>query len=164
MKDLACATQCSQALHARSLARLERTPGLRDDLALQELDKLRPVIILSVDALNKFALDACVVPVTTKQHAQFSMRVPLKAKDGGLQHDCWAKCDQITTRNRLPASCLSKPRLFLAVEQLEDHAVAIESVFGSGAENVAGTIKGDTTIRCTSVLSVKRNRLECLSA
>jgi mRNA-degrading endonuclease toxin of MazEF toxin-antitoxin module len=53
--------------------------------------------VLSVDALNRHALDVCVVPITTKQHGQFSMRVPLKAKDGGLHFNCWAKCDQVTT-------------------------------------------------------------------
>jgi mRNA-degrading endonuclease toxin of MazEF toxin-antitoxin module len=25
------------------------------------------------------------------------MRVPLKAKDGGLECECWAKCDQVAT-------------------------------------------------------------------
>jgi mRNA-degrading endonuclease toxin of MazEF toxin-antitoxin module len=69
----------------------------RGEVYLAKLDKLRPVIILSVDALNKFALDVCVIPITTKAHAQFSMRIPLKAGDGGLDYDCWAKCDQVAT-------------------------------------------------------------------
>jgi mRNA-degrading endonuclease toxin of MazEF toxin-antitoxin module len=69
----------------------------RGEVYLAKLDKLRPVIILSVDALNKFALDVCVIPITTKEHAKFSMRVPLKAGDGGLEYDCWAKCDQVAT-------------------------------------------------------------------
>lgn len=69
----------------------------RGEVYLAQLDKLRPVIILSVDALNKFALDVCVIPITTKKHASFSMRVLLNAGDGGLQHDCWAKCDQVAT-------------------------------------------------------------------
>jgi len=69
----------------------------RGEIHLAKLDKLRPVIILSVDALNKFALDVCVIPITTKAHARFHMRVPLKASDGGLDYDCWAKCDQVAT-------------------------------------------------------------------
>ncbi len=69
----------------------------RGEVHLAKLDKLRPVIILSVDALNKFAFDVCVVPITTKEHARFGMRVPLKARDGGLDYDCWAKCDQVAT-------------------------------------------------------------------
>lgn len=69
----------------------------RGEVYLAQLDKLRPVIILSVDALNKFALDVCVVPITTKRQAMFSMRILLAAGDGGLKYDCWAKCDQVTT-------------------------------------------------------------------
>jgi mRNA-degrading endonuclease toxin of MazEF toxin-antitoxin module len=59
--------------------------------------KRRPAVILSVDALNRHALDVCVVGLTTAEHAKFSMRVPIKAGDGGLDSDCWATCDQVTT-------------------------------------------------------------------
>ena len=69
----------------------------RGEIYLVNLDKARPALILSVDALNKYAHDVCIVPITTKQHAQFSMRVPLQSGDGGLDRNCWAKCDQVTT-------------------------------------------------------------------
>ena len=69
----------------------------RGEIHLAKLDKLRPVIILSVDALNKFAFDVCVIPITTKEHSKFNMRVRLQARDGGLDYDCWAKCDQVAT-------------------------------------------------------------------
>jgi len=69
----------------------------RGDVYLVELDKARPAIILSVDELNRHAPDVCVVPITTKKHAAFSMRVPIKKGEGGLDFDCWAKCDQVTT-------------------------------------------------------------------
>ena len=69
----------------------------RGDVHLVELDKPRPAIILSVDPLNRHALDVCVVPITTKEHARFSMRVFLEAGDGGLDYDSWAKCDQVMT-------------------------------------------------------------------
>ena len=59
--------------------------------------KRRPAVILSIDALNRHALDVCVVGLTTIEHAKFSVRVPIKAGDGGLNSDCWAKCDQVTT-------------------------------------------------------------------
>src|SRR5271169_1925919 len=59
--------------------------------------KRRPAVILSIDALNRHALDVCVVGLTTVAHAKFSMRVSVKAGDGGLNSDCWAKCDQVTT-------------------------------------------------------------------
>jgi len=68
----------------------------RGEVYLARLDKDRPVVILSVDTLNRHALDVCVVPITSVQHAQFSMRVPLVKDDGGLNYNCWAKCDQVT--------------------------------------------------------------------
>jgi len=69
----------------------------RGDIHLVELDKPRPALILSVDQLNRHALDVCVVPITSKEHARFSMRVPIRAGDGGLNYDSWAKCDQVMT-------------------------------------------------------------------
>jgi mRNA-degrading endonuclease toxin of MazEF toxin-antitoxin module len=69
----------------------------RGDIHLVELDKPRPALILSVDPLNRHALDVCVVPITSKEHARFSMRVPIRAGDGGLNYDSWAKCDQVMT-------------------------------------------------------------------
>jgi mRNA-degrading endonuclease toxin of MazEF toxin-antitoxin module len=69
----------------------------RGEVYLARLDKLRPVVVLSVDPLNKFAFDVCVIPITTRQHGKFSLRVPLKAGESGLEFDCWAKCDQVTT-------------------------------------------------------------------
>lgn len=61
------------------------------------LDKRRPVIILSIDQLNRHSLDVCVIPTTCEQHEEFPMRVPLDKGDGGLEEKCWAKCDQPTT-------------------------------------------------------------------
>jgi len=69
----------------------------RGDVHLVELDKPRPAVILSVDQLNRYALDVCVVPITTREHARFSMRVFIAAGDGGLDYDSWAKCDQVMT-------------------------------------------------------------------
>jgi mRNA-degrading endonuclease toxin of MazEF toxin-antitoxin module len=92
----------------------------RGEVYLARLDKPRHVVILSVDSLNKFALDVCVVPVTSVQHGEFSMRVPIRARDGGLDRNCWAKCDQVTTLEksylRYPAlGALSAPT-FQAIE------------------------------------------------
>ncbi|MGH9437765.1 MAG: type II toxin-antitoxin system PemK/MazF family toxin [Terriglobia bacterium] len=93
----------------------------RGEVYFARLDKLRPVIILTVDSLNKYSFDVCVVPVTTKEHAKFSMRVPLRAGDGGLAHDCWAKCDQVTT---LEKDLLQYPALgFLPADKF-DHIQA----------------------------------------
>ena len=75
---------------------------------LVQLDKPRPAAVLSVEQLNRHAPDVCVVGITSKQHLKFSMRVPLRAKEGGLDFDCWAKCDQVTT---LEKSLLRYPAL-----------------------------------------------------
>jgi mRNA-degrading endonuclease toxin of MazEF toxin-antitoxin module len=80
----------------------------RGEVYLVQLDKPRPALVISVDQLNRHALDVCVVGITTKAHLKFSMRVPLKAKEGGLNFDGWAKCDQVTT---LEKSLLRYPAL-----------------------------------------------------
>ncbi|HLZ90270.1 MAG TPA: type II toxin-antitoxin system PemK/MazF family toxin [Candidatus Acidoferrum sp.] len=72
----------------------------RGEVYLVQLDKPRPALVLSVDPLNKFALDVCVVALTTVEHRRFSMRVPIKKGDARLNFDCWAKCDQVTTLER----------------------------------------------------------------
>lgn len=69
----------------------------RGDICLFALDKERPVVVISTDALNRFSLDVCVVPISTREHKQFSLRPKLNAGEGGLDHDSWAKCDQVTT-------------------------------------------------------------------
>jgi mRNA-degrading endonuclease toxin of MazEF toxin-antitoxin module len=63
--------------------------------------KRRPAVILSVEALNRHALDVCVVGFTSAEHASFSIRVPIRAGDGGVSSDCWAKCDQVTTLEKI---------------------------------------------------------------
>lgn len=69
----------------------------RGEVYLVQLDKPRPAVVLSVDALNRFALDVCVVAITSVEHKKFSVRVPITKGEGNLNFDCWAKCDQVTT-------------------------------------------------------------------
>jgi len=61
------------------------------------LDKNRPGLIISANAINRHALDVCVVPITSVKHARFSLRVTLSPPEGGLTSESWAKCDQVTT-------------------------------------------------------------------
>jgi len=96
----------------------------RGEVYIVQLDKPRPAIVLSVDPLNKFALDVCLVGVTTIEHRKFSMRVPIRAGDAGLDFDCWAKCDQVTTLEksylRYPAiGVLSEETLKMVEEQVK---------------------------------------------
>jgi mRNA-degrading endonuclease toxin of MazEF toxin-antitoxin module len=69
----------------------------RGDVCLFDLDKERPAVVISTDALNKFSRDVCVVPVSKVEHKQFSLRPKLDAGEGGLNYDSWVKCDQVTT-------------------------------------------------------------------
>ena len=69
----------------------------RGEVYLVQLDKPRPAVVISVDAINKFALDVCVVGITSVEHKRFSVRVPIKEGNANLVSDSWAKCDQVTT-------------------------------------------------------------------
>jgi len=69
----------------------------RGDVCLFALDKERPALIISTDALNRFSLDVCVVPISSAEHKQFSLRPSLVAGEGGLNKVSWVKCDQVTT-------------------------------------------------------------------
>ncbi len=69
----------------------------RGEVCLFALDKRRPAMVVSSDALNRHSLDVCVVPISTVEHKAFTLRPQLRAGEGGLDRDSWAKCDQVTT-------------------------------------------------------------------
>jgi len=68
----------------------------RGEVYLVRLDKNRPALVISTDALNRYALDVCVVPLTTVGRPEFSLRVPVQPGESGVSRDSWAKCDQVT--------------------------------------------------------------------
>ena len=69
----------------------------RGEIYWIKADKRRSATVISADALNRHALDVCVVPITTAEHKRFSLRVRIRAGEGGLPYDSWAKCDRVTT-------------------------------------------------------------------
>jgi mRNA interferase MazF len=69
----------------------------RGEVCLVRLDKDRPALVISSDAVNRHALDICVVPITSAEHRRFSLRIPIGRGEGGLNRASWAKCDQVTT-------------------------------------------------------------------
>jgi mRNA interferase MazF len=69
----------------------------RGEVYLVRLDKSCPALVISADALNHYAFDVCVVPMTTVERPEFSLRVRVEPGEGGLRRDSWAKCDQVTT-------------------------------------------------------------------
>jgi mRNA interferase MazF len=72
----------------------------RGEVYWLRLDKDRPALVISNDSLNMHALDVCVVPITSVLHGRFALRVAIRAGDGGLVRESWAKCDQVTTLNK----------------------------------------------------------------
>jgi mRNA-degrading endonuclease toxin of MazEF toxin-antitoxin module len=96
----------------------------RGEVYIVQLDKPRPAIVLSVDPINKFALDVCVIGFTTVERKTFSMRVPIKKGDANLDFNCWAKCDQVTTLEKTllrypPLGVLSTERFMRVEEQVK---------------------------------------------
>ena len=81
-------------------------------------------MVLSSDALNRHALDVCVVPISTAEHRAFSLRPRLPAGEGGLDRDSWVKCDQVTTIAKRKA--VYPPLGALSAESLERIAAAIK--------------------------------------
>jgi mRNA interferase MazF len=60
------------------------------------LDKRRPVLIISVDARNERANDVLVIPCSTKLLESVT-HVRLARGEGGVPHPCILKCEQIAT-------------------------------------------------------------------
>ncbi len=62
-----------------------------------EINKLRPCIIVSPDAMNKYLRTVIVVPLTTPQR-NLPTRVLIKANPtSGLKNDSYAVLDQVKT-------------------------------------------------------------------
>jgi mRNA-degrading endonuclease toxin of MazEF toxin-antitoxin module len=80
----------------------------RGEMYLVRVGKERATLVISSDALNRHALDVCVVPITSVEHRRFSVRVALPRGEGGLDRASWAKCDQVTT---LPRGLIRYPPL-----------------------------------------------------
>ena len=96
----------------------------RGDVCLFALDKERPALVISCDAINVHSLDVCVVPISTAEHKAFSLRPKLRAGEGGLRRDSWVKCDQVTTVEKSravypPLGALSGPSLAAVGEAIK---------------------------------------------
>lgn len=93
----------------------------RGEVYIVQMAKPRPAVVISVDALNKYALDVCVVGITTVERRGFSMRVPIKKGEANLDANCWAKCDQVTTLERIllryPAIGVLPAGTFASIEE-----------------------------------------------
>lgn len=97
----------------------------RGEVYRLHLDKDRPGVIISSDALNRHSLDVCVVPITSVHHGRFALRVAIQAGDGGLSRDSWAKCDQVTTIDKQIVVYPPLGRLSSAVLQRIEQGIRI---------------------------------------
>ena len=95
----------------------------RGDVCLFALDKERPAIVISNNALNRYSLDLCIVPISKVEHRRFSLRPKLPAGIGGLAYDSWVKCDQVTTLEK--SSAVFPPLGTLDSESLKQVEAAI---------------------------------------
>jgi mRNA-degrading endonuclease toxin of MazEF toxin-antitoxin module len=73
----------------------------RGEVYIADMDKPRPVVVVSSDSLNSFSYDVCVVPMTRVRRQVYSIRPRIPAGQGGLRTESWAKCDQVTTLERI---------------------------------------------------------------
>lgn len=66
-----------------------------------EINKKRPVLIVSNDANNRAADTITVVPITSNTNRIYPFDVLLKAGDAGLPKKSKAQCNQIRTISKL---------------------------------------------------------------
>ena len=71
----------------------------RGQLYWANLDKRRPVLVVSIDARNERANDVIVVPCSTTLR-EAPTHVRLSGGEGGIRRPCVLKCEQITTLPR----------------------------------------------------------------
>jgi mRNA interferase MazF len=111
---------------------MNRTPAVppagwfpkRGEICLFALDKRRPALVVSSNALNRHSLDVCVVSITTLEHKAFRLRPRLRAGEGGLDRQSWVKGDQVTTIDK--ANALYPPLGTVSQAALEQIAEAIK--------------------------------------
>jgi mRNA interferase MazF len=71
----------------------------RGYLYVAELDKRRPVLIISLDVRNELASDVLVIPCSTHL-SESPTHVRLRRGEGGLSTTSVLKCEQITTLHK----------------------------------------------------------------
>jgi mRNA interferase MazF len=93
-------------------------------IVLANLDKRRPVVVLTREAATDYLANVTIAPITSTVRG-ISTEVPLGARNG-LDHDCAASCDNILT---VPKSALGETIGFLLDDQEPALAKAITSAF-----------------------------------
>jgi mRNA-degrading endonuclease toxin of MazEF toxin-antitoxin module len=101
----------------------------RGHLYWAQMEKRRPVLVLSIDARNERANDLIVVPCSTTLRAA-PTHVRLARGEGGMPRDFVLKCEQITTLrkedvDRVPLGAVLKSGRLAEVERAVLRAIGI---------------------------------------
>jgi mRNA interferase MazF len=94
-----------------------------------EIKKVRPVLVISNDANNKFAATITVIPITSKISKIYPFEVKLSKQDSGLSKDSKAQCHQIRTISKLRISSKSAGKLNREILQRIQAALALHLGF-----------------------------------
>jgi mRNA interferase MazF len=91
---------------------------------LARLDKTRPVLVLTREAVRPHLSRVTVAPITSTIRG-LSTEVAVGAANG-LKHDCVVSCDNITT---IPVTTLGRQIGYLRMTQEPDLTFAIQAAF-----------------------------------
>ena len=77
----------------------------RGDVYFFRLDKVRPAVVISTDAVNRRSRDICILPLSTSvKNGFFLFRPRLATGEVEENRDSWVKCDQPRLHYRLDAT------------------------------------------------------------
>ncbi|WP_127500160.1 type II toxin-antitoxin system PemK/MazF family toxin [Actinoplanes solisilvae] len=91
---------------------------------LAQLDKTRPVLVLTREQVRPYLKSITVAPITSTVRG-LSTEVPV-GKENGLDHDSVVSCDNVTT---VPRSALGRRVGFLLPAQEPELAEAIAAAY-----------------------------------
>lgn len=94
---------------------------------IARLDKARPVLVLTREAVRPYLTRVTVAPITSTIRG-LSTEVAV-GTDNGLDHDCVVSCDNIVT---VPKSALGRHVGYLLAHQEHELAEAVQAAFDLG--------------------------------
>ncbi|MPY83538.1 MAG: type II toxin-antitoxin system PemK/MazF family toxin [Actinophytocola sp.] len=94
---------------------------------IARLDKARPVLVLTREAVRPYLTRVTVAPITSTIRG-LSTEIPVGANNG-LDHDCVVSCDNIVT---VPKSALGRHVGYLLDHQEDALAEAVQAAFDLG--------------------------------
>ena len=93
-------------------------------IVLVQMDKARPALVLAREIARPYLVNVTIAPVTSTVRG-LSTEVALGRRNG-LDHDCAASCDNLTT---VPRAAITKQIGWLLDSQEGDLAAAVGAAF-----------------------------------